>query len=346
MVSEDTALLISRQMLTTFSQLLKDLPVSLHKEVATFSLPLMEHRTVAFEEQVSTIREHLAFVYESEEEWAKAAQVLKGIPLESSGILIADEYKANIYVKIAQLCLEDEESIQAEMYINRAAQLMSKVKDPVLQLRYKVCFAKIMDSKRRFIEASMRYYELSQIVGEGERIEALSFAVICAILAQAGPQRSRVLATLYKDERTGKLSNFDILEKMYLEGVLRKAEVQAFAKDLKEHQLAKLADGSTVLDRAVMEHNLLSASKIYNNITFAELGALLEVTPEQAEDVASRMIVEERMKGSIDQIEKLIQFSNQSEKLRLWDSHIETLCHAVNTLVEDLSAKFPKYAKT
>jgi hypothetical protein len=31
------------------------------------------------------------------------------------------------------------------------------------------------------------------------------------------------------------------------------------------------------LDRAVIEHNLLSASKLYNNITFEELGALLEI---------------------------------------------------------------------
>jgi hypothetical protein len=37
--------------------------------------------------------------------------------------------------------------------------------------------------------------------------------------------------------------------------------------------------GSTILDRAVIEHNLLSASKLYNNISFAELGALLEIQP-------------------------------------------------------------------
>jgi len=30
-----------------------------------------------------------------------------------------------------------------------------------------------------------------------------------------------------------------------------------------------------------MEHNLLSASKLYNNITFEELGALLGVDPQQ-----------------------------------------------------------------
>lgn len=40
-----------------------------------------------------------------------------------------------------------------------------------------------------------------------------------------------------------------------------------------------LAPGSSILDRAVIEHNLLSASKLYNNITFEELGALLEIPP-------------------------------------------------------------------
>ena len=37
--------------------------------------------------------------------------------------------------------------------------------------------------------------------------------------------------------------------------------------------------GSTVLDRAVWEHNLLAASKVYTNISFVELGALLDIDP-------------------------------------------------------------------
>jgi hypothetical protein len=44
---------------------------------------------------------------------------------------------------------------------------------------------------------------------------ALTQAVVCAILAPAGPQRSRSLATLYKDDRTARLPVFPILEKMY-----------------------------------------------------------------------------------------------------------------------------------
>ncbi len=37
--------------------------------------------------------------------------------------------------------------------------------------------------------------------------------------------------------------------------------------------------GSSILDQAVIEHNILSASKLYNNITFEELGRLLAIPP-------------------------------------------------------------------
>jgi hypothetical protein len=51
--------------------------------------------------------------------------------------------------------------------------------------------------------------------------------VRCAILAAAGPQRSRMLATLYKDERCARLALFPFLEKVYLERILQAAEVRA-----------------------------------------------------------------------------------------------------------------------
>ncbi len=46
-------------------------------------------------------------------------------------------------------------------------------------------------------------------------------------------------------------------------------QVDAFAAGLLRHQLATLPDGSTVLERSVMEHNLEAASKLYNNIYVA-----------------------------------------------------------------------------
>ena len=107
-------------------------------------------------------------------------------------------------------------------------------------------------------------------VSEEDMITSLQMAVTCAVLAPAGPQRSRTLGTLYKDERSHALPNYAMLEKMFMERLLRKHEVEAFSATLAVHQKAQLEDGSTVLDRAVIEHNMQAASKLYVNITFEQ----------------------------------------------------------------------------
>lgn len=135
---------------------------------------------------------------------------------------------------------------------------------------------------------------------------------------------------------------------MLLDRILRPAEVKEFEATLKPHQLATIAQSSndrlaasasddvvddttssgagagevvstrigpsTVLDRAVLEHNLLASSKIYNNITFHGLGALLDLTPGAAETMARRMIEQGRLKASIDQVERLIEFEDSKEE--------------------------------
>ncbi|MCO5588682.1 hypothetical protein L7F22_042641 [Adiantum nelumboides] len=348
MVSDEVALVASRQLLQTFAQDLVKLDPEAHKEVAQYALMQIQPRVVSFEEQVSVIREGLAELYVNEEEWSKAAQMLSGIDLESGIRMLDDTYKLSKCVKIALLYLEDDDAVNAETFIKKASFLVNNSKDEGLNLQYKVCYARILDLKRKFLEAALRYYELSQLekrefegrqVDEDELQQALTAAVTCTILAAAGPQRSRVLATLYKDERCSKLKIYPILQKVYLERILRKPEVDAFAEELKPHQKALLPDNSTVLDRAMIEHNLLSASKLYTNISFEELGALLGIGSQKAEKIAARMVSEDRMKGSIDQVEGVIHFGTDIEELQQWDQQIVNLCQALNDVLDSMAKK-------
>ncbi|KAI9203727.1 uncharacterized protein BJ171DRAFT_509417 [Polychytrium aggregatum] len=351
-VQESFGLAVSRQIIHDFinaffssTKDIKDLrPVA---EIWVYALEKIESRALAFEEQISSIREKLADIYEEEENWSEAARVLQGIPLDSGHRTIPNEYKLKIYIHIVQLMIEDEDGVGADMYLNRASHLIHDCKDRSVELRYKAAQARVLDYKRSFLQAAAKHLELSyisELMSDDDRIQCLIQAVTCAVLGPAGPQRSRLLATLYKDERIRESPEFKanglqhILEKMYLDRVLSPAEVQEFAKSLKEHQLAKLSDGTTVLDRAVIEHNILAASKLYNNISFGELGALLSTSPEQAEQVASRMISEGRLLGTIDQIDHLIHFSTGSS-LNKWDQQVANLCYEVDRIVEAIQAR-------
>ena len=175
------------------------------------------------------------------------------------------------------------------------------------------------------------YIELSHmsaggLVSEEMILKSLENAVTCAILAKSGPPRSRLFATLFRDERSARLPNYRILEKMYKERILRSAEVEKFEETLQPHQRATLAGGVTVLKAAVHEHNVFAASKIYKNIRMEELAGLLSLSPEQAEQVCCRMISENRLKASIDQIEGILEFESSA------CSYLSRLLHALNAM--------------
>uniref|UniRef100_A0A1B6CDI1 COP9 signalosome complex subunit 4 n=1 Tax=Clastoptera arizonana TaxID=38151 RepID=A0A1B6CDI1_9HEMI len=343
-VNENVSLVISRQILTDISNQLIVLPDSISKAVSHYTLEKVQPRVISFEEQVASIRQHLASIYEREQNWKEAANVLVGIPLETGQKQYSVDYKLETYMKIARLYLEDDDPVQAESYINRASLLQAESKNEKLQIYYKVCYARVLDYRRKFIEAAQRYNELSyrSIIHEDERMTALRNALICTILASAGQQRSRMLATLFKDERCQQLPAYSILEKMYLDRIIRRSELQEFEALLQPHQEALTGDGSTILDRAVIEHNLLSASKLYNNITFEELGALLEIPPAKAEKIASQMITESRMNGYIDQIDSIVHFETR-EVLPTWDKNIQSLCYQVNQIIEKISNCEPEW---
>jgi len=248
---------------------------------------------------------------------------------------------------IAENYVKLEKSLEAERYINKAGQLIGQIKDnePLVR-RYRSAFVSNQDFNRKFSEAALTYYRLAQQVPEHQRLETLEAGIRCSVLAPAGPTRSRLLGLYFKDERAMELKSYPVLEKMFLGRLLKKEETQAFATSLKTHQKAVMGDGRTLLETAVIEHNLLAASMVYNNITFDQLGALLDVSPDQAEAFASKMISEDRLQGSINQTSRLLYFRNSSShnEINTWDRHIEVICSNVNEITDLISTKYPELA--
>mmetsp|Transcript_49015 Transcript_49015/g.36091 ORF Transcript_49015/g.36091 Transcript_49015/m.36091 type:complete len:138 (+) Transcript_49015:565-978(+) len=136
-----------------------------------------------------------------------------------------------------------------------------------------------MDSKRKFIIAASSYYDLSlqEGVDPNDLMQLLGMALTCVVLAPPGPQKSRILSIIHKDIRSQKLDHFDILDKMFLGRVIKRPDVKTFENSLEVHQRTVSSDGYSVLDKALIEHNIEVISKIYKNITFEELGRFLEI---------------------------------------------------------------------
>ena len=90
------------------------------------------------------------------------------------------------------------------------------------------------------------------------------------------------------------------------------SEVKKFEEGLQPHQKGMTVENYTVLQKAVLEHNVLAISKIYNNISFDQLAKLLEIPIDRAEILVATMISEGKIKAHIDQSDQYLYFASGS----------------------------------
>lgn len=149
-------------------------------------------------------------------------------------------------------------------------------------LTYKSCMASCQDYNQKFHQAATQYYRLAEKINDEETsLDKLSRGIKCVVLAPAGPSRDRLLAKYYRDERVSHLQGFNFLEALYVGRFVTKKEIEEFQEGLAEHQLKKTKEGWTLLEKASIEHNLIAAAKVYNNILLEDLGHVLGVSEQK-----------------------------------------------------------------
>lgn len=328
------------------------LPVC-EQAITVFSNASNQH---ALQEFVNTLRYDVAKVYQKEasaldtgdedkSSFQKAAIHLGKINLEREESTRSNQEKVKIWIDCARLYLVDELYREAETFVNKCAGLInSKPMKETYKLRFSSCMASCQDYNQKFHQAATQYYRLAEkILDEETSLDKLSRGIKCVVLAPAGPSRDRLLAKYYRDERVSHLQGFGFLEALYVGRFVTKKEVEEFQETLAEHQMKKTKEGWTLLEKASIEHNLIAAAKVYNNILLEDLGHVLGVSEQKAEEIAANMIAEGRLQGSIDQSKSLLYFFVDNSVLTQWDTHIDIACNSVNAVVDKLGALYPDW---
>ena len=127
---------------------------------------------------------------------------------------------------------------------------------------------------------------------------------------------------------------------MYNHQVLETSEVLKFEESLAEHQRALRGDGLTIMEHAVLQHNILAVGRLYKSIYLSELGQLLGFsTSKKAETMVSNMIKEGTLKASIDQVDDLLTFESEASPIMSWDDAITTMCFQLNKVAVELESE-------
>jgi COP9 signalosome complex subunit 4 len=128
---------------------------------------------------------------------------------------------------------------------------------------------------------------------------------------------------------------------MYMQHLLKSEELEGFNECLMPHQKAMTADGFTQLEKAVVENNMLAASRVYDNISFEQLGYILRMDSDKAARVAAKMITEERLKATIDQTEGILLFQEGAAPGGVsFDARLKVLCDEVTVCCDIAQGKY------
>ncbi|RNF05800.1 putative cop9 signalosome complex subunit [Trypanosoma rangeli] len=192
-------------------------------------------------------------------------------------------------------------------------------------------FASLLAARYRFAEASQRFYELYM---RTKILTHLRAAIVCAIQSDAGATRARLLSTFYKDKNAvlfGEL--YGILTRAHHSHLLRPSDLGQFLSYVEP------STDTAVIERAFIQHNLQAISRVYYNIGFAELGALIGTTAREAERLVARMVSERRLDATLDQTTETVVFCryDNASALEAWDARIASVCeelsHATDLIV-------------
>lgn len=316
-------------------------------ELLDFSLSKMKPLLVQDEKEDSKVRLRLADLLESRGDFHKSAVILRDACMlqkeyQGSESDTLNGQKFELYIRIMRDFLEVGESENAATMISKAQYLRQGLPtiDPALDIHFKLSQARVFDSSRKFLEAATKYYQASResMVDYGDRLASLRQAIVCAVLSPAGPQRNTMLRTLYNDERSQIVGEvlYSVLCQCYFDRLLSRKDIDALAAECSDHHLISLSDGTTVLTRGLIDHNVLSISRIYVNISLHDLAVLLDLeSADRAEEYVSKMIVQNRLKAQIDDTNGFVYFHSDEESMHSGNSDTHGLSTFGNLIDED-----------
>ena len=246
-----------------------------------------------FMREDALFRRAVSDVYEAKNDIYSCIQVLKDINYDGD----CYEEKIDDWLSLAAYWFELKDPTAAESCLKKVLHIFHHTTDPAKIQRCRMVKAKVEDSNRDFLNAAQSYYGVSQLesVENQDLQELLDCALKCTLLSPAGPRKARLLAILYNDERLKSNQFYDLLAKMYLGSVIRQEHVEEFKNSLETYQNVTMADGYSVLEKALIEHNIVVISRIYMNIRFDELGNFLGIKKEQAEGFIAKMVEQARI---------------------------------------------------
>ena len=88
------------------------------------------------------------------------------------------------------------------------------------------------------------------------------------------------------------------------------------------------------------ETKIFELSNIYNSIQITELARHLSMEVEEAEQILLKLVMNKKLKATIDQVEGIVYFEGHHE-IDEWENKIVNLPNLISGVAEDITDKHP-----
>jgi len=293
-------------------------------------LPKMNSRK-NFEQCAAKLGMHLAGVYEGAGDTDKAAttlaQALNQYKLEGGS---QEHLELDLHFKCASFHAKRGDMAECSKFLSKARGMKGRTDRHRQQ--HAMLQGQVNQHSGKFLVAARGYLKVANVDESAVREGA-----ICAILGLGedtkggivgSVDRQTVLIDFAKDPRAAALDVFPFLLKALKGQLFRPEDVKDLVGLLAPHQSTHF---TTV---AVLEHNILAVSSLYDNVSLRQLGLILNVSKDEAEKAASSIISEGRLSASIDQVSDILSFNRTDDE---FDTNIRDTCKAVQDIVAEIS---------
>ncbi|CAM9021485.1 unnamed protein product [Wickerhamomyces anomalus] len=330
---------------STFPQ---DAKIKLYEEmISIFSPPT----AIVYLPLMKTIL-NLTSIYESHDQYSKALDTLKTLQIDSlvqdfEDLLSFQKFKVEVNTRIAKDSLKIDDFENAEAYISRISPILSELEsngvDDLILNTYKIS-VETMVKVGKWSDAATKLLILDK---EQFDIPTLKYA----ILSQHDSLKARLLNNIVESSHI--LQNVldtplsIIFEKMYDQRIIYYDDfLQVLEYYLETNDLGLSKDYiSQALSKALVENNLIAASKIYDNCSVKNFAEILQLDEAYVEEIAANMIRDQRLDALIDDINIVIEFNSQKRSpLKEWHGHMIESCTILDKIVDKISQTKPSLA--
>lgn len=284
----------------------------------------------------------LSKIKEDEGKIAEAADILHRLQVETYGSMERAE-KVDFILEQMRLMLAKMDFVRTQLVSKKInPKYFEKEETSALKLRYYQLMIEYGVHEEQYFEVCKHYYEIynTKSVQESDQWkEALQNIILYAILAPFNNEQSDLLNRISHDKKLEDLPLFKTFLKYFLTPeIIEWSVIEAKFKDailsVKCHGIKNVSRESqwkVVRDR-VIEHNIRVISKYYARIRMDRLSVLLSLTPREAEEYLSKLVVNKTIFGRINRPAGVVSFTpkkDPSEVLNEWTSSTNALLSLV-----------------